>query len=296
MPATMETAFIGFGEAGRTFGAALRDAGFDSLRAFDRKSLSDVTCGEIEAACRAFGVRCAASAVAAVEGAELVLSVVTADQAYEAAAAAASGIAPGALFCDMNSVAPETKRKARMAVEQAGGRYIDIAIMAPVQPAALAVPLLASGPHATVAQAALARLGFSVEVVDGQVGAASAIKMVRSIMVKGIEALTAECLLSARAAGVEEAVIASLEASTGNRRWREQADYNLDRMLVHGLRRAAEMEESSRTAAALGLGGAMAAKTADWQRRLGALRVAEPPPGLAAKLDLILHRLGTIAA
>jgi 3-hydroxyisobutyrate dehydrogenase-like beta-hydroxyacid dehydrogenase len=288
----METAFIGFGEAGRTFGAALRPTNKGALRAYDRKARSADTVSEMEAACANAGVTCARTLGGALSGADLIISVVTAEQAFEAADQAAAHLGPGALFCDMNSVAPETKRRARAVIEQAGGRYVDVAIMAPVLPAALSVPLLASGPHAPAAQSALGQLGFQVRIIDGQVGAASAIKMVRSIMVKGIEALTAECLLSARKAGVETEVIASLVASSGNPKWADQADYNLDRMLVHGLRRAAEMDESSRTAASLGTRGSMAAATADWQRRLGTLGVDQPPIGLVAKLDLITQRLG----
>lgn len=180
----------------------------------------------------------------------------------------------------MNSVAPDTKRRAARAIESAGGHYFDVAIMAPVHPARLGVPMLLSGPHAHAAQSALAEAGFgTLRVVGDRIGTASAIKMIRSVMVKGIEALTAECLSAAQAAGVTDEVLASLGAE-----WPIRADYHLDRMMTHGLRRAAEMDEVVKTLDALGTGSAMARATAGWQRAIGARGVRPVPDGLGAKL------------
>jgi len=127
--------------------------------------------------------------------------------------------------------------------------------------------MLVSGADASPA---LAALGFSPRRIDGPVGRASTIKMLRSVMVKGIEALTAECFLAARKAGVADEVAASLDASWPGADWAAKADYNLGRMRVHGLRRAAEMEEAAATLEGLGVAGEMARATARVQRRLGA--------------------------
>ena len=244
----------------------------------------------MQVAADAAGVALAGSAAQALAGAEAVLSLVTADQALPAALAYAPHLAPGALWFDMNSVAPETKRAAARAVTDAGGRYVDVAVMSPVHPARRDVPLLLSGPDAEHGIALLRALGFTrLRRVDGDVGAASAIKMIRSVMIKGIEALTAECVLAAEAAGVREEVLASLDASASAKPWAERADYNLDRMLVHGVRRAAEMEEVVRTLDALGTGSVMSRGTVERQRALGSLSLA-PPEGLAAKLAALATR------
>lgn len=198
----------------------------------------------------------------AISGASAVLSVVTADAALRVARAAAPLLIDGALFFDMNSVAPDTKRAAHGAVDGAGGRYVDVAVMAPVQPARLAVPLLLSGDHADEGAAALRAMGFTdVRTVAGGVGAAAAVKMIRSVMVKGIEALTAEMIAASDAAGVTDEVLASLGDG-----WRARAPYNLERMATHGLRRAAEMEESVKTLVALGVDPVMTRGTIVRQR------------------------------
>jgi 3-hydroxyisobutyrate dehydrogenase-like beta-hydroxyacid dehydrogenase len=159
--------------------------------------------------------------------------------------------------------------------------------MSPVHPAGLGVPLLVSGPHAVAGAEALVASGFTqVCIVEGAVGAASSIKMIRSVMVKGLEALTAECFLAADAAGVTDAVRASLNASWPGTDWGEKADYNLDRMMVHGTRRAAEMEEVVKTLDALGTGSAMTRGTVERQRAIGALGLAAPT-SLSAKIAAI---------
>ena len=288
-------AFIGFGEAAQAFCQGWAGQHPAQVRAYDRKTdAADSAPGKRGDYAR-WGVTGAETTAAATAGASLVVSVVTADQALAAAQAAAEALARDTLFFDMNSVAPDTKKAAAAAVERMGARYVDVAVMAPVHPALTRVPLLVSGPHAEAGAAALRDLGFAPRIVAGGVGRASAIKMIRSIMIKGLEALTAECLLSARAAGVDGEVIASLDASFPGWDWAARGDYNLDRMLVHGQRRAAEMRESAATAAALGQGGGMAAATADWQQRLGALALSPLPHGLADKADAILAATGSSA-
>ncbi|MEO5598511.1 MAG: DUF1932 domain-containing protein [Novosphingobium sp.] len=251
-------ALIGFGEAGSTFARA---AGWgQSAQAFDVDAARAVSMAEAS-------VTAAPDAASALAGVPLVLSLVTADQALLAAQEHAPALAPGAIWCDMNSVAPDTKRAAAEFVERVGGRYVDVAVLAPVDPARMKVPLLVSGEHANEAAAALIDAGFTnVRVVGSEVGRASAIKMIRSVMVKGIEALTDEMMRAADAAGVTDEVLTSLDASEKALPWAARADYNLERMSAHGLRRAAEMEESAKTLSALGVDPVMTRGTVVRQR------------------------------
>ncbi|MGZ8349553.1 MAG: DUF1932 domain-containing protein [Allosphingosinicella sp.] len=280
-------AFIGFGEAGMAFAEAF-DPGL-AVRAFDIKTLEPATATAKRDEYRQLGVTGAESLAEAVAGSRLLVSVVTADQALAAARQVAPLIAAGTLYCDFNSVAPATKRAAAEIIESAGGRYLDVAVMAPVLPLRLAVPMLVSGPCAEPGRAALAAAGFAPRVAGDEVGRASTIKMLRSIMVKGIESLTAECFLACRQAGVVDEVASSLAAGWPGADWLAKADYNLDRMMVHGVRRAAEMDEVARTLADLGLPHDMASATATVQRRIGALELAAGP-GFESKAAAILDR------
>lgn len=282
-------ALIGFGEAAAAFVGAMPE----TARPFCAYDLKTDTLASRTAKLADYarhGVAAAENAAEALAGAAAVLSLVTADQALLAAQTGAASLAPGALWCDMNSVAPDTKRAAAAAIEQAGGRYVDVAVLAPVHPQQLAVPLLLSGPHAEAGAAQLRALGFgNVSVIAGGVGKASSIKMIRSVMVKGLEALTAEWILAAEAAGIRDEAVAVLNASWPGTDWAAKADYNLERMLVHGLRRAAEMEEVVKTLDALGTGSAMTRGTVARQHALGALGQTAPDT-LDAKLALLLAK------
>jgi 3-hydroxyisobutyrate dehydrogenase-like beta-hydroxyacid dehydrogenase len=253
-------ALVGFGEAGEAF---VRAPGWrGEARAWDLLP-------ERRAAIRAAGVETGETAAEAIEDRAFLLSLVTADQALDAACAYAQLLPEGALWCDLNSVSPDTKRQAATVIEAVGGRYVDVAVMAPVDKG-LAVRLLISGPHARAAQPLLEALGFTnVRVVGDEVGKASAIKMIRSVMVKGIEALSDELATAAEAAGVLDEVVASLDASEKRTGWGERIAYNRERMAAHGLRRAAEMEEAALTLHSLGVDPVMTEGTVKRQRAAG---------------------------
>jgi 3-hydroxyisobutyrate dehydrogenase-like beta-hydroxyacid dehydrogenase len=268
-----ELGIIGFGEAGSSFAAA---AGWGArARAFDIRSVDFAAV-----------IGCV-SLAEAVEHVPVIVSVVTAEASVDVARQAAPHLAPGTFYFDCNSVSPDAKRNAASVIEAAGGCYVDTAVMAPVNPRPMQVPLLLSGPRAAEGAAILADVGFaSTRVVGEDVGRAATIKMLRSVMYKGVEALTAECLLACERAGVTEEVLASF----GND-WSENADYRLDRMLVHGVRRAAEMAQSAETLRALGVSPQMTERTVFWQQAIGELQLVPPPAGLDAKLTELLRAM-----
>lgn len=297
MSEELRIACIGFGEAASAFVAGWGADRAARVRAYDIKT--DDADRAVRSAKRAdydrAGVRGCQTAAEALEGADAVFSLVTADQAVRAAHAAAPGLPQGGLFLDGNSCSPNAKRRSAAAVEAAGGRYVDMAIMAPVHPRLHKTPLLISGPHADAAASLLRRLEMEATAVGPDVGSASAIKMVRSIMVKGMEALIAECVLAGRRAGVDEAVLASLDATFPGLDFKKTAGYMLERSMTHGVRRAAEMREVAATVAELGLPHDMASAAAAWQQRIGELRIAAGEGDYRARADALLAGMGRAA-
>jgi len=284
-------ALIGFGEAACAFVSGWGPCVPARLRAYDIKTASEESRSAMEARFRDHGVASASTAAEAVAGSGVVFSLVTADQAVDAARAAAPGLARGALWLDCNSCSPGSKRRAAEIVEAAGGRYVDVAVMSPVHPKMHHAPLLVSGPHAKEAAEFLSRLDMRPAVAGETVGEASAIKMIRSVMIKGFEALTAECFLAAGRAGVSEAVLASLQASDSWLDWRARGAYNLERMMAHGARRAAEMREVALTLGELGLPSRLASATADWQQQVADLGLGAGGSDLDSNVRAILDRL-----
>ena len=154
-------------------------------------------------------------------------------------------------------------------ITSASGRYVDVAVMSPVYPKRHRVPLLISGEWTAEVKRVLKALAMSVRIMDGPVGRASSIKMVRSIFVKGMEALTAECTLAAAAAGVTGDVLPSLKERHPFVDVEAHAIYNFDRSLTHGERRSAEMLEVAKMLKDLDLPNVMSSATAEWQKLLG---------------------------
>jgi 3-hydroxyisobutyrate dehydrogenase-like beta-hydroxyacid dehydrogenase len=288
---TDRIAFVGFGEAAMAFRTGWGANAPEGLRAFDIKTLATTSAPAMKDRYAAHGVAGAESLAEALDGATVAFSLVTADQALVAARQAAEVLSKGIVWLDCNSCSPDTKRAAAEAIEGVGGAYVDLAVMAPVHPKKHHVPLLVSGPQAERAEAILKALDMRPTVVGGGIGWASAVKMLRSVMIKGLEALSAECFLAARKAGVEEAVIASLQASDPGIDWAKRGSYNLERMMVHGTRRAAEMAEVVATVEALGLPARMAHATENWQAAIGAMGLEGGEDDLAARADRVLSQI-----
>jgi 3-hydroxyisobutyrate dehydrogenase-like beta-hydroxyacid dehydrogenase len=288
----MIVAFIGFGEAGLAIAESLGQSAVAtlSLRAFDIK-LADENDGMAETmlACMSdAGVTPCDTAQGAVSGAGIVISVVTADQAANAAGSAARHLAKDALYLDMNSCAPTTKQMAASSVERVGATYVDVAVMAPIQPRGHETPMLAAAANPDRVAATLAAAGIKPRFVGEEIGRASTIKMLRSVMIKGMEALTAECFRAAVKAGVASEVAASLDASQTDMGWAEQTSYNMERMTEHGIRRAAEMREVAKTLRALEIPPAMTTGTIAWQDDMGGLDLTlDPGTALDEQMALI---------
>lgn len=288
---TAGIAFVGFGEAAQAFVSGWDLASATTVTAYDIKTDDPMRRAAMMARYEGCAISGRVDLAEALRPARVVFSLVTADQALHAARAAAPLLGRGALWLDGNSCAPDTKRSAAEAIEAAGGRYVDMAVMAPVHPARHKVPLLLSGAEAEAAAGILAGLGMRPRVIGAGVGEASAVKMIRSVMIKGLEALSAECFLAARRAGVEAEVLASLQASDPAIDWRGRGAYNLERMMLHGTRRAAEMREVAATVAALGLPDHMSAATTLWQDRIGAAGLDAGADNLADRADRIMAAL-----
>ena len=271
----MRIAFIGYGEAGRAFRKSL--AARDATIRFAAYDIKDTP--EMKAAMEADGVDPAASLADVVGGADWIVSAVTADQSFIAAEAALPHLRQGQVFIDINSVSPQRKRDTAAAVEAREAVYLDMAVMSPVHPKGHASPVLIAGPAAERLAAELAPLGFSCDIAGDAPGEATAVKMVRSLFVKGLEAITVEALLAASAPGCFDRVLESLSTSFPGLGWPEHATYYFERTLHHGTRRAAEMEESAATLDELGLEGGLAARIAAVQRKMGALEATDLPEG-----------------
>jgi len=259
----MRIALIGYGEVGRILAEDLRARG-DSVAAFDLQLPSDTGVALRTHAAR-HAVVLADSHVAAVRDAELVISAVTASQAVAVARSCAEGLARGAFFLDLNSASPNAKIEAAGIVDGSGGRYVEAAVMTSVPPYRTKVPMLLGGAHAAALEPLLNGLGFAAKVASDELGVASATKMCRSVMIKGLEAMVIEAYTTARYYGVEDRVLASLKETFPGIDWEKQGAYFFQRVIEHGRRRSEEVREVAVTVREAGLEPWSAAGTAERQ-------------------------------
>ena len=272
--------FIGFGEAGQAIASGLHEAGVERISAWD--ILFPQAAGEKLRRGRGDRRRLRRLRGARVRGADIIISAVTAASSVEAAQSVKPHLAGRPFFLDINSVSPARKQEtARLLGEDA--RYVDVAVIAAIHPARQQTPMLLAGPHAEAALAILAPFGMRASVAGTEVGAAAAIKMVRSVMMKGMEALTLECFLAAARAGVVDEVAASMKNNYPGLDWGKVIAYNLERMAMHGERRAAEMEEVAQTLRELGVEPLMTAATVKRQREMGEIGAQQSVRGVLNK-------------
>ena len=278
-------ALLGFGEVGQTLGADLIAAG-SHVSAYD-PLFADVSSGPSLALHRITVVR-AESPELAVSEAELVISAVTAASDLDAAGSVARYIRTGTFYLDVNSVSPATKLACAEVIDNAGGRYVEAAVMTPIAPKRIAAPMLLGGPHASEFIVRARPLGFAGAPFADEIGRASATKMCRSVIIKGVESLLCEALVAARHYGVEKIVLDSLSDLLPVGDWEKTASYMVSRALEHGVRRAEEMREAAQTVREAGIEPLMASATAEREQWAASHHSAHLlKSDLAAMLDVM---------
>lgn len=271
--AGMRIGMLGYGEVGQCFAAELaRDSGL-GLAAYDRQlDHAGPRRPLVDHAVRN-RVTTLGSALDLAERSELIVCAVTVDQALAAAESAARASLVGKWFLDVNSTSPATKVACAAVVNRSGGRYVDAALMTAVPARGLRVQMLLGGPQASLLEPLLTQLGFSARTVAPEVGVPAAIKMCRSVVVKGLEAVVIEGFTAARALGVEEYLLASLQDALPGLDWDGQADHLFARAVQQGRRRAGEMRCCAETVAAVDVPATMAEATARRHAELAGMRV-----------------------
>ncbi|APW44857.1 dehydrogenase [Rhodoferax saidenbachensis] len=257
---------VGYGEVGRIFSAGLR-AHFQSTQVWDLK-LADgtLTRGAMHAQTVAAQVTPVDGVQALCAQSDFIISAVTASNTLAVAEAVAPHLRAGTVFLDLNSASPGTKQQAAKLIEAAGGRYVEAGVMTSVPPYGIKVPMLFGGPLAAELAVLLNAMGMDAKAVATEIGVASAIKMCRSVMIKGLEALVIESYSTARAYGVEDHVLPTLAETFPSIDWEKQGAYFFSRVVQHGQRRAEEMRESARTVSEAGFAPTMASAIADKQQ------------------------------
>lgn len=262
-PKRWRIGLVGYGEVGRILAEDLRKQDV-KVSAYDIKLGGDQA-DALRKHAAEFGVALAASHGELAGQADFIVSAVTASQAVPVAEACAPSIRQGTWFLDFNSASPGAKQRAAALIDGGGGRYVEGAVMTSIPPYRIKVPLLLGSSGARELAPLLVMLGFDAKVASEELGVASAVKMCRSVMIKGLEAMVIESFTTARAYGVEDAVLASLAETFPSIDWEKQGAYFFQRVIEHGRRRSEEVREVAETVREIGLTPWSAQGTAERQ-------------------------------
>jgi 3-hydroxyisobutyrate dehydrogenase-like beta-hydroxyacid dehydrogenase len=264
---TLRIALIGFGEVGRRFAGDLQGNPALAISAYDILREDGAQREGYERAAAERGVAARENAKAACDDAHLIFSAVTAAAAEKVAAETAGFLKAGQIFFDINSAAPGTKQRASVHLAKAGADYVEGAVMAPVKKPGIRVPILAGGGRADETAQRLNAIGFNITPVSQEIGHASATKLCRSIIIKGLEALLVDCAKASAHAGVQDSVFASLKETFPSIDWHALAEDMNERVTTHGKRRSEEMREASEMLAEFGFDPELALAVANAQAR-----------------------------
>ena len=242
---------VGYGEVGKIFGAGLQSH-VAQVSAWDLTFDPEASPVNPRNAALAHAAQAGVHASTSLQdlcegGVDIIISAVTASSTLAVAQAAAPYMRVGTVFLDLNSASPGTKQQAAALIDAAGGHYVEAGVMTSVPPYGIRVPMLLGGAHAAELADTLNGWGMDAKAVAAEIGIASAIKMCRSVMIKGLEALVIESYATARHYGVEDHMIPTLTETFPSIDWQQIGAYFFSRVAQHGKRRAEEMREAANT-------------------------------------------------
>jgi 3-hydroxyisobutyrate dehydrogenase-like beta-hydroxyacid dehydrogenase len=284
-------AFVGFGEAAFSIASGLREAGFDGMAAFDVAADREPFRTRIRERAELAGVTLL-DGPEGLSGAETVFVLVQPSASMAVAQSCASHVSPDALYVDLTSLGPTDKAAVGAYVAAAGRRFVDAAILGSAPTSRNRVPIVAAGPEVNQFVERFAPYGMDISPVGERFGAAAGLKIVRSVLAKGLEALYVEALIAARRMGVEAEVLQSFCAFLDARPALDTAAMLVRSHVPHAGRRADEMRMSRAAVAETGLDPLMTDAIVQLMERSAASGVVaagggSQPPSLDAALTIL---------
>ena len=253
----MKLGFIGFGGAGYGLAKGLKQAGLDEVHFHDRMQATPPYAEVIARHAAETGAVRASTVRELLDRIDVVISCVTGAMAVDVARDAAPFLRADHLYADVNTSSPHVKETVAGIVEATGASFTDAAMLGAIPTFLHRVPILASGSGAERFLEAMQPYGMNIRVIGALPGQASAIKMFRSIFMKGLLSLFMEMLTATHRYGVDELVLASIAESLDGVPFRETARQQMTKGVVNAERMAHEMEEVIATLEELGVPAGM---------------------------------------
>lgn len=269
--------FLGFGEAAFHIASGLKKEGLDKLVAYDAKLADKQAGGAIRARAAGVGVAIAETLDEFCASAQCIASLTSAGVALVVAESVMPKLKAGQVYADMNAAGPAVKQKIAALPRAQGVLVCDAAVMSPVPGKGHKVPISLSGDGAAAFYETFSPFGMRLTRLDAPAGASSAIKMFRSVFMKGLPQLLIESMLPAAKFGALDEIAKSLTESISGKTIEQLANEFIPRTIIHAARRAHEMDEATQTLEEMGCDASMS-------RATGKKLEQEAQSGLGAKL------------
>lgn len=272
MSQQLKIGFVGFGEAASCFAEALSGHADTEVTVFceganNRPPYTE----EFRSRVSGFGAELVDDLESLVAGRDVVFSTVLVASAEEVGLAIAERISPDTLVVDVNASVPEVKQRIAAAVEARGGQFVDANLMGAITIYGHAVQLLSSGSGAERFRELFTPYGFTVDVAGPDAGTSALIKMLRSVVTKGIEGLIVEAMTAAEHAGITEEAFHGICDPMDETKFSQFTEMVLKTNVVHAPRRVVEMEAITESLERLGIAPTMTRATTERLRASAAL-------------------------
>lgn len=269
----MKLGFIGFGEVGYEIAGGLVKEGLMEIYAFDPMQNHEKKGSYIKKQAEAAKVTLLACAEAVAEECAIILSVTPGAAALDAAKSILGKLSQGKVLVDLSTSLPGTKKTIDILVRETGAKFVDGALMASLSQSHHKVPILLAGAGANEVIQALTPYGMKIEKVSDTAGDAIAVKLIRSVYMKGIAALGAEMLEAADVLKVDRLVLDSIGDTLNDKPFEEMNNHLVIASAWHGARQVHEMEDVTRMLKDIGVAPTMTEATIrrlEWFRDLEA--------------------------
>lgn len=257
----MKLTFIGFGEAAYNIAAGLKSEGFTDIGAYDINSSDDKLGKNIHKRAESINVQLFSTLEEACKTGDFIVSLTSAKVALKVAESIFPFITDKQVFVDMNSAAPTVKADIAKAAVRYGTFFCDAAVMGTVPGKRHKVPMFLAGTGAQKFYDVFSKYGMKLTVLNAEAGGASAIKMFKSVIMKGLPQLMFESFEAARKYGVLDKLMVSLASSLEGKTVEQLANTFIARTMIHAERRSAEMKDVVATLESLGIDASMSKAT-----------------------------------
>jgi 3-hydroxyisobutyrate dehydrogenase-like beta-hydroxyacid dehydrogenase len=274
----MRLVLIGFGEAAYNIASGLKSEGLTDIGAYDINAANPGMSGLIQKRAAEVGVKLFDNLESAYQAGDFIASLTSASVALAVAETIIPHLKAGQVYVDMNSAAPTVKAAIAKIPHAEGVAFCDAAVMGTVPGNRHKVPMFLAGDGAEKFKTAFAQYGMKLTVLNVDAGGASAIKMFKSVIMKGLPQLMFESFEAAQKYGVLDTLVTSLSSSLNGKTVEQLADTFIARTMIHAIRRSAEMQDVVTTLESLGVDAAMSRATVDkldqlaeqnWVNKLG---------------------------